>query len=296
MWQRCVLLLCVLCVLGIGSAADSLAQVAPASGDDDPSPIIVPNSAVHHVTSAGGRTYTLYVQLPESYAASDSLVYPVLYLTDAEVELLGTFTGLTYFLRLTNNIRDVILVGVADGGIPEHFGVRSLDYTPTESATANFPSGGAPAFLAFLRDRAMPFIEDRYRADPADRGIWGHSLGGLFGAWALLESPGTFHRYLLSSPSFNWDDRLLVKHAASYGAAHDRLPGRVYSAFGAEEPASAIEAWSAFFAELTTPGYPDLRTEADLVDGADHATILPIAFVRGMKAVYGPRPIEDGVR
>lgn len=284
MWQRCVLLVCG---LGIGSATDGHAQGPAGSGDMGP--IVVPNSAVHQVTSAGGRTYTLYVQLPESYAGSDSLLYPVLYLTDAEVELLGMFAGLTYFLRLTNNIRDVILVGVADGGIPEHFGIRRLDYTPTENPAGNSPSGGGPEFLAFLRERAMPFIEKRYRADPADRGIWGHSLGGLFGAYALLDSPGTFHRYLLSSPTLTWEDRVMLKRAASYTAAHERLPGRVYSAFGGDEPPSAIEAWRAFFAELEAAGFPDLTAEADLVAGADHFTIMPIAFVRGMKAVYGPR-------
>lgn len=202
---------------------------------------------------------------------------------------------MTYFLRLINNIRDVIMVGVADGGIPEHFGVRSLDYTPTESPLANIWSGGAPEFLAFLRDRAVPFVEERYRADPGDRGIWGHSLAGLFAAYALLESPGTLHRYLLSSPSLAWDDHLLVKQAASYAAAHDRLPARIYSAFGAEEPASAIEAWSAFFAELAAAGYPDLLTEVELVPGADHASVMPIAFVRGMRSVYGRPPLDAAV-
>lgn len=73
MWKRCVLLLCL---LGIGSATDSIAQGVADSGSEGP--IVFPHSEVHHVTSAGGRTYTLYVQLPESYATAASVVYPVL--------------------------------------------------------------------------------------------------------------------------------------------------------------------------------------------------------------------------
>lgn len=287
MCMRHVLLLCLLLV---ASAADSRAQGASPSGDEGP--VVYPNSKVHHITSETGRTFVLYVQLPESYAANDTTTYPVLYLTDAEAELLGTFTGLTYFLRFTDNIRDVILVAVADGGIRAHFDTRRLDYTPTMRPPASNPSGGAAAYLAFLRDRAIPFIEARYRADPGDRGIWGHSLAGLFATYALLEDSGTFHRYLISSPSLYWDDRLMVKRAAAYDESHQRLPGRVYTAFGADEPASDVEAWELFNARLRAGEFRDLHFRADLVPEADHLTVMPTAFVRGMKAVYGLRPIE----
>lgn len=272
------------CGLGLGGTSQSLAQGTSGS-------LAVPNSEVHRITARNGRTYTLYVQLPESYTASDSASYPVLYLTDAEAELLGMFTGLNYFLRLTENTRDVILVGVADGGIAEHFRNRRLDYTPTVSPPASNPSGGAAEFLSFLRDRAIPFIEHRYRTSPADRGIWGHSLGGLFAAYALLDSPGTFHRYLLSSPTLSYDDQLLVKRAAAYTGMHDGRPVRIYSAYGAEEPASHVQAGNAFFSALGAAGDPDLRIETDLVPEANHATVMPIAFVRGMRAAYGQRPI-----
>jgi predicted alpha/beta superfamily hydrolase len=119
--------------------------------------IAVPNTSVHSVTAANGRTYRLYVNLPESYATSGSTRYPVLYLTDAELEIMGIYAGIGYFLRLTGRIRDVILVGVADGSIPVHQGMRRLDYTPTRMPPHS-TSGGADEFLTFLRDVAIPLI------------------------------------------------------------------------------------------------------------------------------------------
>ncbi|CAN5783305.1 hypothetical protein BH23GEM9_BH23GEM9_29010 [soil metagenome] len=181
--------------------------------------IAVPNTEVHTVTAPNGRSYKLYIDLPEKYATSGSTMYPVLYLTDAELEVMGIYAGIGYFLQLTGRIRDVILVGIADGGVAVHQALRRLDYTPTR-LPPDSTSGGADEFLTFLRDVAIPLIEDRYRADPGDRGLLGYSFGGLLGAHALLNRPGMFHRFLLTSPSVHWDDRLLVKQAAAHAATH----------------------------------------------------------------------------
>jgi uncharacterized protein len=162
-------------------------------------PLVLPNTEVHRLTAASGRSYLLHVQLPESYATGDSLSYPVLYLTDAEAELMGMYTGIVSALRVARRVPELIMVGIADGDMADHFRLRRLDYTPSVRPPADPASGGAGAFLEFLREEAIPFIEARYRTDPADRGIWGHSFGGLFAAYALLNSPGT-------SPSLAWDD------------------------------------------------------------------------------------------
>jgi uncharacterized protein len=251
-------------------------------------PLVLPNTEVHRLTAASGRSYLLHVQLPESYATGDSLSYPVLYLTDAEAELMGMYTGIVAALRgVAGRVGDLIMVGIADGGMSDHMRLRRLDYTPSVRPPADRPSGGAGEFLEFLREEAIPFVEERYRADPADRGIWGHSFGGLFAAYTLLHSPDTFQRYLMSSPSLAWDDGLLVRQAGGIVSGAGPIRARIYSAFGAEEPESDIAAWREFFATLESSGHPGLSTRAVLVPDADHMTIWPTAFVRGMAYLYG---------
>jgi uncharacterized protein len=275
------------CLLGL----DPSAAVGQATGDAQP-PLVMPNTEVHRLTAASGRSYLLLVQLPASYASGDSLSYPVLYMTDAEAELIGMYTGIVSALRFAQRVPELIMVGIADGDFSDHFRLRRLDYTPSARPPADPPSGGAGAFLEFLREEAIPFIEARYRADRGDRGIWGHSLGGLFAAYALLNSPDTFQRYLMSSPSLAWDDRLLVQEAASFASTARPIRARVYSAFGAEEPESAIAAWTEFFAALESSDHPDLTTRAVLVPDTDHMTIWPTAFVRGMAYLYGDEEVR----
>jgi uncharacterized protein len=255
-------------------------------------PLVMPNTEVHRLTAVSGRSYLLHVQLPVSYASGNSPSYPVLYMTDAEAELMGMYTGIVAALQVAHRVPELILVGIADGDMADHFRLRRLDYTPSARLPADPPSGGAGEFLEFLRQEAIPFVEGRYRADPGDRGVWGHSLGGLFAAYALLNSPDTFQRYLMSSPSLAWDDGLLVQAAANFASTRGPVRARVYSAFGAEEPESAIAAWREFFAALESGNRPGLSTRAVLIPDTDHMTILPTAFVRGMAYLYGDAEVR----
>jgi uncharacterized protein len=272
-------------------ALDPSPAAGQATGEATP-PLVMPNTEVHHLTAASGRSYRLHVQLPESYASGDSLSYPVLYLTDAEAELIGMYTGIVAALRFARRVPELILVGIADGDMADHFRLRRFDYTPSVRPPANRPSGGAGAFLEFLRQEAIPFVEARYRADPSDRGIWGHSWGGLFAAYALLDSPDTFQRYLMSSPDLDWDNGILVREAARFASAASPVRARVYSAYGAEEPESDLAAWTEFFATLDAGERPGLSTHAVLVPDTDHMTIWPTAFVRGMAYLYGDEEVR----
>src|SRR5690606_6758078 len=94
-------------------------------------PLAIPHMEVHRLTAANGRDYSLYVHLPASYDDSVATAYPVLYVTDAELEVMTMYAGVTFFLNLTGRIGDVILVGVADGSVARHNQLRRLDYTPT---------------------------------------------------------------------------------------------------------------------------------------------------------------------
>lgn len=103
--------------------------------------------------------------------------------------------------------------------------------------------GGAEAFLAFLQQELKPYLAGRYGVADADYTWFGHSLGGLFGAWVLLTQPQSFHRYGLGSPSIWWGSRAILDVESAYAAAHDGLPARVFIGAGAmESPAGRLHA------------------------------------------------------
>src|SRR5690606_31979703 len=161
----------------VGCHDDTSVGVSRSPGESVPG-LVVPGIATHGVTAANGRAYRLYVHLPPGYSESDSMSYPVLYLTDAEMEVMAMYVGIANFLRITQRIRDVILVGIADGDVGVHGDLRRLDYTPTRRPGDSTTSGGADEFLDFVQAVAMPLIDDVYRTEASDRGLWGYSFGG----------------------------------------------------------------------------------------------------------------------
>jgi hypothetical protein len=66
-------------------------------------------------------------------------------------------------------------------------------------------------------------VLSRYGVDPDDDAYFGHSLGGLFGTYALLAEPTRFRRYGVGSPSLWWDHGAIFEHEAAYGRRYPSL-------------------------------------------------------------------------
>jgi hypothetical protein len=122
-----------------------------------------------------GQRYELLVSLPAGYAKSGES-YPVLYVLD------GWHFPLMAFIQENNvyskRMRPIIIVNVSHGAT-DYMALRARDFTPTRTPReAN--SGGAAAFLDFLEHELIPFVDRTWRTVPTDRGLLGHSYGGLF--------------------------------------------------------------------------------------------------------------------
>ncbi len=78
--------------------------------------------------------------------------------------------------------------------------LRDRDFSPTRIPGNPRISGGGPAFLDFLEHELIPFIDRTYRTNTSDRGLLGHSMGGLFALYALEQRPALFQRIVAASP------------------------------------------------------------------------------------------------
>jgi uncharacterized protein len=76
-------------------------------------------------------------------------------------------------------------------------------------------SGGADKFLRVVKEEIIPFVDHSYRTNQ-DRALAGHSFGGLFCAYVLFHHPDFFNRYLISSPSLDWDDDEIFREEAQF--------------------------------------------------------------------------------
>lgn len=254
----------------------------------------IPNTEVREIISSKtNRKYFAYVHLPQGYYESDKK-YPVLYLTDAEAFFFGMYTGIFRFLRVSDEIRDLIFVGIANGGDQQqHASTRRRDYTPTKVESYPETSGEALEHLRFINEDLIPFIDKEYRTFPSNRGIWGLSWGGTFAVYAMLNSSETFQNYIIASPDFSWDNNIMLEKARSFVAEDQVITGNIYTAVGTDEWKVTIDQLKEFNQLIEKREYKDLKLTSEMLQKETHLSMIPSAFTRGLKAIYGIKSIAD---
>lgn len=134
------------------------------------------------------QDHELIVILPGSYESSPKRHYPTLYYLDAYWDFALVYS-LYQQLRVDDLLPEMILVGLSyPGSNDDYIRRRTSDFLPMKDARAP-GSGNADAFLAYLKQSVVKKIEYKYRADPKDRVLAGHSLGGLFTLYAMYKEP-----------------------------------------------------------------------------------------------------------
>ena len=113
------------------------------------------------------------------------------------------------------------------------------------------------------------------------------SLGGLYAAYVLLTQPELFRRYIMVSPAFLWDNKVIFRYEEVFSRSHDTLHASVYSAVGElDDRETVIAPWQQFFAILENRNFQGLRLTKEIVAGETHISVYPAGFTRGLKRVF----------
>lgn len=289
-------------------AATALPACAPqvdaqtASTSTEGAPYVLKGSQVWSVPDpVSGRDYEVFVSLPASYEAEPNRRYPVLYVTDADY----AFPIIRQIARRVNLegpvIEEFILVGLSYAQGDSGADSRRRDYTPTPNGPRNSAGsvhGGGPAYQTYLKTQALPFIEQRFRADPARRILLGHSYGGLLGAQILFSDPAMFRGYVLGSPSLWYDKGHMMGVEADYARTHRDLNAQVFMYVGGHEipgptrrnsEADMVGDMQTLQRNLESRAYPSLKVSSVVLKDEDHLTVAPVGFTRALEAVLPAR-------
>jgi uncharacterized protein len=246
--------------------------------------VTIPGSHMRTLESTNtGKSYDLYIKLPEGYDENDDLEYPVLYGLDGQWDFKlwdSIYGGLEY----DGYVPRMILVGITYSGEDADYDtLRAMDYTPFSEPSV-FGSGGAPEFLDFFKEELIPFIEENYKANPEQRILAGSSFGGTFTLFALFSDPSLFRAYIAGSPVVVMGNNFAFQQEEAYAAEHDELPVRLYLAVGERE--QLRRPVEDFMEVLESRGYEGLELETSTIEGERHAGNKPELFNRALRFVF----------
>ncbi|MCR8666206.1 alpha/beta hydrolase-fold protein [Aestuariibaculum sp. M13] len=114
------------------------------------------------------------------------------------------------YLTANDQMPHVTIIGLK--GAPREIDFTPIPYNPYGSKESM--GGGAPAFLKFLDEELIPYLEKKYQLT-YNRTLIGHSLGGLFTYFVMIDNPNVFTNYVAISPSFFWGDDYMISNMES---------------------------------------------------------------------------------
>jgi predicted alpha/beta superfamily hydrolase len=156
-----------------------------------------------------GESRDIYIQIPDNYHDNIIKQYPVAYILDGEVFLPTVNNVLNFYSG--GFMPEMVLVGISNAN---H---RTRDLT-TSKITTNYgmpyneENGEAINFLKFIEEELIPYVESQYRVTNY-KTLIGHSYGGLFTVYTLLNRPNLFSNYIAIDPSLDWDNQRLLNEA-----------------------------------------------------------------------------------
>ena len=162
--------------------------------------------------------YDIQVYVPEQPAPEAG--FPIIYVLDGS----GYFHYVADSVRLQSRnmpktgVKAAIVVGICHDESEMRtrrfydFTAPAAEYKYPKRMNARIPEqvGGGTDFQQFIEEELKPKIEAEYPVNCDEQTLFGHSLGGYFVLWNLLNAD-SYHHYIAISPSVWWNDHELMK-------------------------------------------------------------------------------------
>ncbi|MDG1858662.1 MAG: alpha/beta hydrolase-fold protein [Emcibacteraceae bacterium] len=232
------------------------------------------------------ETREYWVQLPIDYLEEKK--YNVIVMTDAEY-LFHSILDIVDIFECKTKSQNSILVGIKNTD-------RMRDLTPTNTIITSYGnvderlanSGGSAKFLKFISDELIPDIDNKYSTSN-QRSFIGHSNGGLFAGYILLEKPELFNAYIIIDPTVYWDNEYILNNQRTKDSTdYNHIKGvYVSSANNEGDPFLSEDVMKEtqlnFVKTLTDKG---INVKFDRFEEENHNTVPFISVRKGLEFIY----------
>ncbi len=230
------------------------------------------------------ETREIIVRTPPLY--KNGAEYPVVYVIDGEWNFEFVASYLDYMAD-NETFPQMIVAGVKNVN-------RNRDYVPREDKHFD-DTGGADAFLGFVKDEWIEAVESEYPAS-GERIIVGHSFGGVFALHAFFKEPGLFDANMAFGASAWIGDRVLYEEANALFDEERDHDAFVYMAVGEGDGGPTVPSSRELAAIFEEKAPASLEWTFDVTPQTDHFKNFTMGLNDAFMAFFPAWEFEDEVK
>lgn len=234
-------------------------------------------------------SFMIFSSLPQKYDPDSVAKYPLILVLDAN----GYFESVVAELKLgtlTQGFPPSIVIGIGYTDFWAMDSLRNRDYTyPIALPEDEFGiSGGAQRFKKFINLELLPKLTREYHVDQDRIMLLGHSLGGYFVLYYMLDSfqdeEFKITSFIAASPSLWYNRRYLFDLEKKLRISKDTLPVKLYVSMGSLER-DTTQKENAFMdlkTQLEAHHYPGSRFKFIEYGNFGHMEAAMPGFINGL--------------
>jgi uncharacterized protein len=234
-------------------------------------------------------TFFINVQLPKGYSENPGNPdrYPTVFLLDGNFYfpiMASTFCQ----YEIAGLLEPMILVGIGYKSFTEMDSLRVRDYLypaalPSDEISAG---GGGELFYHFLIHELLPKIDKQYRTDKNNRTLSGHSFGGYFVLYSLLNQLNNktsyFKNFISASPTLWYNDFYLNQLPQQLDKSIEHL-GLFITVGQMEDSIWSVNPLKNLTAEIRKRNLEGLQFKSRIYNHLDHMDVAALSFTKGLQ-------------
>ncbi|CAN5689323.1 alpha/beta hydrolase-fold protein [soil metagenome] len=243
-------------------------------------------------------SFNISIHLPNEYYDSTSKKYPVVYVTDANFYFPMLSAMLTQYEK-GGLLPPLILVGIGYDSFESMDSLRVRDYLyPAALASDEMTTqGGGIKFYSFITDALIPHVDSLFRTSKNNRSLLGHSFGGYFSLYAMLNQVGNnrndFNNFISASPSLWYHDFYLKQLTGKLKERSNKDSLGLFMTVGGLEDATwSLQPVTDLSKAIKDSAIGNISFETQVYNSLEHMDVGMLSFIKGLQKFY----VQQGQR
>lgn len=232
-------------------------------------------------------TFYIDVHLPKEYYTNPDRKYPTAILLDANFYF-PMMSSIIKEYEVAGLLEPMIVVGIGYRSFAEMDSLRERDYLfpaaiPSDEITT---IGGGQNFYNFITRELLPGIDKNFRTDKEQRTLLGHSFGGYFVLYSLLQQSvqhsDFFKNFISASPSL-WYNNFYLNQLPEQLSNNKKEMGLYLSVGGLEDSTWSVKPLKELDTKIQNKKIVGLDVKTRIFNHLDHMDVGLLTFTKGLQ-------------